>query len=63
MWNSFLTDYLMGDVYFATKYKEHNLIRCRTQFKLALEIYEVLDELKCLVKKNSRGNKVSINRK
>ena len=47
----FLTDYLMGDVYFATKYKEHNLIRCRTQFKLALEIYEVLDELKCLVKR------------
>lgn len=47
----FLTDYLMGDVYFATKYKEHNLIRCCTQFKLALEIYEVLDELKCLVKR------------
>ncbi len=47
----FLTDYLMGDVYFATKYKEHNLIRCRTQFKLALEIHEVLDELKCLVKR------------
>lgn len=47
----FLTDYLMGDVYFATKYKEHNLIRCRTQFKLAFEIYEALDELKCLVKR------------
>lgn len=47
----FLTDYLMGDIYFATKYKEHNLIRCRTQFKLAFEIYEALDELKCLVKR------------
>lgn len=47
----FLTDYLMGDVYFATKYKEHNLIRCRTQFKLAFEIHEVLDGLKCLVKR------------
>lgn len=51
----FLTDYLMGDVYFATKYKEHNLIRCRTQFKLALEIYEVLDELKCLVKRDRKS--------
>ncbi len=34
----FLTDYLQGNVYFATKYAEHNLVRCRTQFKLASEI-------------------------
>lgn len=33
----FLTDYLSGDVYFATKYPEHNLVRARTQFKLAEE--------------------------
>lgn len=34
----FLTDYLSGDTYFATKYGEHNLVRCRTQFKLASEM-------------------------
>lgn len=41
----FLTDYLSGDTYFATKYPEHNLIRCRTQFKLAKEIEENFFEL------------------
>lgn len=30
----FLTDYLDGDLYFKTKYPEHNLVRCHTQFKL-----------------------------
>ena len=30
----FLTDYLEGDVYFKTHRPEHNLDRCRTQFKL-----------------------------
>lgn len=30
----FLADYLQGDVYFKTKRPEHNLDRCRTQFKL-----------------------------
>ncbi len=34
----FLTDYLEGDVYFATKYPGHNLVRCRTQLKLAGEM-------------------------
>ncbi|MCQ2413439.1 MAG: aminoglycoside phosphotransferase family protein [Clostridia bacterium] len=34
----FLTDYLSGDTYFATKYPEHNLIRARTQFALAEEM-------------------------
>ncbi len=34
----FLTDYLEGDVYFATKYAGHNLVRARTQLKLAGEI-------------------------
>ncbi|MGN1095981.1 MAG: phosphotransferase enzyme family protein [Eubacteriales bacterium] len=34
----FLTDYLSGDTYFATKYKGHNLVRARTQIKLAGEI-------------------------
>lgn len=30
----FLSDYLAGDVYFRTTRPEHNLDRCRTQFKL-----------------------------
>lgn len=36
----FLTDYLAGDVYFATRYPEHNLVRCRTQIRLAQEMLE-----------------------
>ena len=42
----FLTDYLDGDVYFKTKYPEHNLIRCRTQFKLVEDIEGKLDLMK-----------------
>ena len=30
----FLTDYLAGDVYFHTACPDHNLVRCRTQFKM-----------------------------
>ncbi len=30
----FLTDYLQGDTYFKIHRKDHNLDRCRTQFKL-----------------------------
>ncbi len=36
----FLTDYLAGDTYFATKYEGHNLVRCRTQLRLAKEMEE-----------------------
>ena len=41
----FLTDYLNGDVYFGIKYPEHNLVRCRTQFKLVREIENNMDEM------------------
>lgn len=41
----FLTDYLNGDVYFGIKYPEHNLVRCRTQFKLVREIEKNMDEM------------------
>jgi Ser/Thr protein kinase RdoA (MazF antagonist) len=34
----FLTDYLAGDVYFKTKYPEHNLARALVQFKLTESI-------------------------
>lgn len=39
----FLTDYLSGDTYFATKYEGHNLVRCRTQIRLASEMEENFD--------------------
>lgn len=34
----FLTDYLMGNVYFKTAYPEHNLVRARSQFKLVADM-------------------------
>ena len=45
----FLADYLNGDVYFKTKYPEHNLDRARTQFKLVSEIENKMDELNATV--------------
>ncbi|MBE6541895.1 MAG: aminoglycoside phosphotransferase family protein [Ruminococcaceae bacterium] len=47
----FLADYLNGDVYFKTAYPEHNLDRCRTQFKLVADIEEKMDSLNAIVKK------------
>ncbi len=46
----FLADYLSGDTYFKTDYPEHNLDRCRTQFKLVAEMEEHWDEMKNIVK-------------
>lgn len=45
----FLTDYLSGDTYFATKYEGHNLVRCRTQLALAGEMEERLGEMQKIV--------------
>ena len=45
----FLTDYLENDVYFNTKYDEHNLIRARTQLKFVKELEQKKDELETLV--------------
>ena len=47
----FLADYLNGDVYFKTHCPEHNLVRCRTQFKLVAEIETKMDELNAIVAK------------
>ncbi len=41
----FLTDYLNGDVYFKTHSDDHNLVRCRTQFKLVQSQMEQADEM------------------
>jgi hypothetical protein len=41
----FLTDYLNGDTYFKTEYPEHNLVRCRTQFKLVADMEKKMSEM------------------
>jgi hypothetical protein len=41
----FLTDYLLGDVYFSTKRPGHNLSRCRTQFHLVRSLEERENEM------------------
>lgn len=45
----FLTDYLSGDTYFATKYQGHNLVRCRTQFRLAKEMEEQMSKMDSII--------------
>ena len=50
----FLTDYLSGDVYFATKYPGHNLVRCRTQLRLAGQMEERFDEMKKIVEEATK---------
>ena len=45
----FLTDYLDGDHYFKTKYDNHNLVRCRTQFHLVKQMIEQKDVVEEIV--------------
>lgn len=45
----FLTDYLSGDTYFATKYPDHNLVRARTQIKLAGEMQENFSKMQEII--------------
>ena len=51
----FLTDWLNGDKYFAIKYPEHNLDRCRAQFALAADIENKMERMKEIVNELS-GN-------
>lgn len=44
----FLTDYLDGDVYFKTTMPEHNLIRCRTQFRLVEDMERKMPQMRAL---------------
>ncbi|MEO5714366.1 MAG: aminoglycoside phosphotransferase family protein [Luteolibacter sp.] len=46
----FLTDYLLGDVYFKTKHSTHNLDRCRNQFAFVAAIERKLPEMEGIVK-------------
>lgn len=45
----FLTDYLRGDKYFKIHRSNHNLDRCRTQFKLVSDIESHFDQLRQIV--------------
>ncbi len=47
----FLTDYINGDVYYSTKYNDHNLVRTRTQIALLESIIEQKDEMEKIVSK------------
>lgn len=45
----FLKDYLDGDVYFKTKYREHNLVRARTQLALVADMEEKWNDMQRIV--------------
>lgn len=47
----FLTDYLNGDTYFKTLYPNHNLDRCRNQFKLVEDIEKNMENMKRITEK------------
>lgn len=49
----FLTDYLQGDTYFKTAYPEHNLVRARTQFRMAEEMEQQFERMKQIVDRYS----------
>ena len=48
----FLADYLAGDTYFRTAYSDHNLVRCRTQFKMVGSMEAQKDEYEAIVRAN-----------
>lgn len=52
----FITDYLEGDVYFKTKYEQHNLDRCRTQIALVKSIEEQESTMQAFVENCAAGN-------
>ena len=50
----FLTDYLDGDHYFGIHRPEHNLDRCRTQFKLVRDMESKWDEMAKIIEEESK---------
>jgi len=48
----FLTDFLDGDTYFKTQYPEHNLVRCRTQFKLVSKMEKLSGQMVAIAHKH-----------
>ena len=46
----FLMDYLDGDVYYKTKYADHNLVRTRAQYRLLQSMEQQYDQMLKVVK-------------
>ena len=51
----FLTDYLAGDVYFHTTSPDHNLVRCRTQFKMVESMEAQAEDFERIVREAGRS--------
>lgn len=51
----FLTDYLNGDIYYKTQRPDHNLDRCRTQFKLVSDMEREFDKMVRIVERYRLG--------
>ncbi len=49
----FLTDFLDGDHYFDIHYPDHNLDRCRTQFKLVSDMEAKWEEMMAVIREES----------
>lgn len=47
----FLTDFLSGDVYFKTTFGDHNLVRARAQFKLAMDAESKMEPAGAIIRK------------
>ena len=45
----FLGDFLNNDTYFKTKFDQHNLVRCRTQFRLVQSIEENEEQMQQII--------------
>ncbi len=50
----FLTDYLSGDTYFRIHRPNHNIDRCRTQFKLVSDMEKKQNEMRAVIEKLSK---------
>ena len=50
----FLTDYLSGDTYFKIHRPNHNLDRCRTQFKLVADMEKKMNQMHAIVNKYAK---------
>ena len=50
----FLTDHLQGDTYFRIHRENHNLDRCRTQFRLVEEMEQHWNEMYAIIKKYAK---------
>jgi Ser/Thr protein kinase RdoA (MazF antagonist) len=51
----FLADYLQGDIYFKTHAPGHNLLRCRTQFKLVKGMEDTAAQMAAIVQRWAQG--------